>query len=129
MEKQNESVRDRLLARMPQPENLAAYREETASLLAKHKRALFWEKVPSTVFSLLAVSLFWMTFTPWVQKLGTRQIQNFYVDACLFFFISAMLELRYKIYQNRVELLKEVKQIQLQILELQAAQNKRDGIQ
>jgi hypothetical protein len=29
MEQENSSVRDRLLARLPQPENLAAYREET----------------------------------------------------------------------------------------------------
>jgi hypothetical protein len=49
MEKQNDSMRDRLLARLPQPENLAAYREETASLLAKHEKALFWEKMPSIV--------------------------------------------------------------------------------
>ena len=49
MEKQNDSMRERLLARLPQPENLAAYREETASLLAKHEKALFWEKMPSIV--------------------------------------------------------------------------------
>ena len=30
MEQKNESMRERLLARMPQPENLAAYREEDA---------------------------------------------------------------------------------------------------
>ena len=35
MEKQNESLRDRLMARLPQPENLAAYREETALALAR----------------------------------------------------------------------------------------------
>ncbi|MGA2730536.1 MAG: hypothetical protein ABSE96_22200 [Terracidiphilus sp.] len=124
MEKQNENVRDRLLARMPQPENLAAYREETASLLAKHKRALFWEGIPATVLSLVAVGLFWMTFTPWAQRLGTREVQILDACACLFFFAGAMIELRYKIYQNRVELLKEVKQVQLQILELQASLGK-----
>ena len=42
MEKQNENLRDRLLARLPQPENLAAYREETASILAKNDKKLFW---------------------------------------------------------------------------------------
>jgi hypothetical protein len=129
MEKQNENLHDRLLARMPQPENLAAYRKETEVLLAKHKRALFWEKVPSTMLSLVAIGLFLVTFSPWGSKLGTRQIQFFYADACIFFFMSAIIELRYKIYQNRVELLKEVKQVQLQILELQASLNKHDGIQ
>jgi len=42
MEKENSSMRDRLLARLPQPENSAAYREETASLMAKHEKALCW---------------------------------------------------------------------------------------
>jgi hypothetical protein len=121
MEKQNENLRERLLARLPRPEKLTAYQEETASLLAKHKKALFWEKVPATMLSLLAMGLFLWTFTPSGSKLGTGQIQFFYADACLFFFMGAMLELRYKIYQNRVELLKEVKQVQLQVLELQAS--------
>jgi hypothetical protein len=127
MEKQNDSMRERLLARMPQPENVADYRKDTEVLLAKHKKALFWEKVPSTLLFLLAVGLFLFTSTPWGQKLGMRQIQFFYADACLFFFVGSMIELRYRIYQNRVELLKEVKQVQLQILELQASLDKRDG--
>jgi hypothetical protein len=37
--------------------------------------------------------------------------------------------LMYEINQSKVGLLKEVKQVQLQILELQASLNKRDGIQ
>ena len=43
MEKKNDSLRERLLAHLPQPENLEGYREDTASLLAKHEKALFWE--------------------------------------------------------------------------------------
>ena len=119
MEKQNDSMRERLLARLPQPENLADYRRETEALLAKHKRALFWENVPSKLFSLIAMGLFLLTVTPWGQKFGTRQIHFWYADACLFMFVSALFDLRYRIYLNRVELLKEVKQVQLQILELQ----------
>jgi hypothetical protein len=119
MEKQNDSMRERLLARLPQPENLADYRKETEVLLAKHKKALFWEKVPSKLLSLIAVGLFLLTVTPWGEKLGTRQIHFFYADACLFMFVGAILDLRYRIYLNRVELLKEVKQVQLQILQLQ----------
>jgi hypothetical protein len=45
MDQKNNNLRERLLSRLPQPENIAAYREETASLLAKHEKALFWEKV------------------------------------------------------------------------------------
>ena len=50
MEKEISSMRDRLLARLPQPENLATFREETASLMAKHERALFWDKWTVGVF-------------------------------------------------------------------------------
>ncbi|MGA3133513.1 MAG: hypothetical protein ABSD59_22190 [Terracidiphilus sp.] len=126
MEKQNENMRDRLLARLPQPENLAAYRKETEVLLAKHKKALFWEKAPSVAFSLVALGFFIAAFSPWGQKLGARQVQFFDFDACLFFVVSLIIDLRYNIYRNRVELLKEVKQIQLQILELHASLNKTD---
>ena len=74
MEKQNESMRERLLARLPQPENLAAYREETASLLAKHEKALFWEKMPSTVCSVSAIAIL-MADWFWGQKTGAAMSQ------------------------------------------------------
>ncbi len=38
MEQQNDTLRERLLSRLPQPENLAGFARETASLLAKHER-------------------------------------------------------------------------------------------
>jgi len=43
----------------------------------------------------------------------------------LFFVIAGAVELlKYFINRNRVELLKEIKQVQLQVLELQAAMRK-----
>jgi hypothetical protein len=124
MEPKNESMRDRLLARLPQPENLADYRRETEALLAKHEKALFWEKAPSVMLSILAVGLFAVVISPWGSKLGTRQIQFLCAYACIFFFTGAIMDLRYRIYRNRVELLKDVKQVQLQVLELQASLKK-----
>jgi hypothetical protein len=124
MAKQTNNLREGLLAALPQPENLAAYREETAALLAKHKKALFWEKAPSVAFYLVAVSVFFMAISPWGSKLGTREVQFLCADACIFFFAGAISDLRYTIYRNRVELLKDVKQVQLQILELQTALRK-----
>jgi hypothetical protein len=124
MEQGSSSVRERLLARLPQPENIAAYREETASLLAKHDRALFWEKAPSTVLSFAAVCIFFWANSSWGPKLDTRGIQFLDVGACVLLFFSSIIDLRYNIYRNRVELLKEVKQVQLQVLELQASLRK-----
>jgi hypothetical protein len=119
MEKQNDSMRERLLARLPQPENLAAYREETASLLAKHEKALFWEKVPSIVSYLVAVLMvaLWL----WGKTPSAAMRQYFWPLAALAYFGGAVVDLRYRIYRSEVNTLKEVKQVQLQVLELQAS--------
>ena len=127
MEKQNENLRDRLLARMPQPENLAGYREEVASLLAKHEKALFWEKMPSKVCYAIALA-FWLTANLWSKKLGmtTAQISGLWAVAGLFYFVGAINNLRYRIYRSKVDMLKELKQVQLQVLELQASLQKAE---
>jgi len=124
MERENNSIRERLLLRLPQPENLAAYREETASLLAKHEKALFWEKMPSRVLYLIASAIV-MVYIFWGQKLGTT-VTHFLWLWALLFFVGAVQDLRYRIYRSRVDTLKEVKQVQLQVLELQASLQKKD---
>ncbi|WP_263354330.1 hypothetical protein [Acidicapsa acidisoli] len=126
MEKQNDSMRERLLARLPQPENLAAYREETASLLAKHERALFWEKIPSTVGYVIAFAVFIVIWF-WGQKFDGAMTHFFWFWAGLAYFGGAVIDLRYRIYRSKVDMLKEVKQVQLQILELQASRQKRSS--
>jgi hypothetical protein len=127
MEKQNDSMRERLLARLPQPENLAAYREETAALLAKHEKALFWEKLSSTVILAIAVAVV-MADIFWGHKIGTAMNRVFW-SAGFLFLVGFYEDLRYRVYRSQVNTLKEVKQIQLQILELQASFNKRDEMQ
>jgi hypothetical protein len=126
MEKQNDSMRERLLARLPQPENLAAYREETASLLAKHEKALFWEKMPSVVCFVLSPAIL-MADWVWGQKLGPLHPYIIYFWSGFFFVAGGVVELRYRIYRSKVDMLKEVKQVQLQILELQASPQKRSS--
>jgi formate dehydrogenase assembly factor FdhD len=116
MEKQNDSMRERLLARLPQPENLAAYREETASLLAKHEKALFWEKMLPTVVSFIAIVMAII----WWQKIATTPTHFIWLWVGFLLLVGAISDLRYRIYRSRVDTLKEVKQVQLQILELQA---------
>ena len=118
MEKQNDSIRERLLARLPQPGNIAAYREETTALLAKHEKALFWEKMPSAVLFVGAIVV--MAEAVWSQKPGAAPNQFFWLWT-FFFLAASVLDLRYRIYRSKVDLLKEVKQTQLQLLELQAS--------
>ncbi len=122
MEKQNDSIRERLLAHLPQPENLAAYREETALLLAKREKALFWERlVPIACYVIVAfMMVLWLLgLTP-----APAMRQYFWPLVAFVYFLAAMQDLRYRFYQSKVDTLKEVKQVQLQILELQAALQK-----
>jgi hypothetical protein len=127
MEKQNDSVRERLLARLPQPENLAAYREQTAALLAEHARALRWARFEGVLFGYVAMAfvMLWLQ-NHWHLDAGVLlrvQIISAFMALC-----AAVASLRYEIYKSQVATLKEVKQVQLQILELQASlQKKGDG--
>ena len=123
MEKTNDSVRDRLLARLPQPGNLAAYREETASLLARHEKALFWEKAPST---LLFVSAGALLIADWycAHKISPVFNQSIWFGVGLLYFVGIATGLSYRINRSKVDLLKEIKQLQLQVLELQATVEK-----
>jgi p-aminobenzoyl-glutamate transporter AbgT len=124
MEKQNDSLRDRLLARLPQPENLASYREESATLLAKHEKALFWEKVPAVLIIWIGVAFFIIATSKWSPKqLGDGHISPLTMSL-FFIFVGYMVELRYRIYRSKVDLLKEIKQLQLQVLEVQATLEK-----
>lgn len=126
MEKGSNGLRERLLARLPQAENVAGYREETLSLLAKHERALFWEKVTARTVTWLGVAVFMLANSTWGPKLDPNGIIVLDTIAGLLFFTGAINELGYRISRSKVDLLKEVKQVQLQILELQASLRK-DG--
>jgi hypothetical protein len=132
MEQGNSSVRDGLLSRLPQPENLAAYREETESLLAKHKKALAADRWTGVAFSFCALVCFFMVNSlwgpnansTWYLKLPRNTIVACNVMAGVFFFLSILYGLQQFLYRNQVMLLKEVKQVQLQVLELQASLRK-----
>ena len=124
MTQQSNDLRGRLLATLPQPENLAAYREETAALLARHSTALRWDKVTAYLLVYLACAL-WFFWTPnqfW--HLSAGMIHGFQVASALIFFFGVIYTARYEIYASQVATLKEIKQVQLQILELQASLRK-----
>jgi hypothetical protein len=123
MAQQSNDLRERLLASLPQPENLAAYREETASLLARHARALRWDKVTARTFCLTAgvMVLLW-NHGPW--RPGTLALVWLQIMSAFFFLMGVIYSVRYEIYDSQIATLKEIKQVQLQILELQASQRR-----
>jgi p-aminobenzoyl-glutamate transporter AbgT len=122
MTQQSNDLRERLLAALPQPEKLIAYREETATLLAKHARALRWDHLTAYSFVFLAALLFIWSFYP--GPLGGAAVHSFRVVSAVFYFVGAIFVVRYHIYGSQVATLKEIKQVQLQILELQASLRK-----
>ncbi len=130
MEHRTDSVRERLLAALPQPEDLAAYREETAALLEKHEKALSWEKRNGRVLSLIGLIMCVILVVsdptwPWGPKLHTNAGIVLRISMAVFIFMMAGLaDLKEFVYRKQVSLLKEVKQVQLQILELQASLRK-----
>jgi hypothetical protein len=125
MDNQNDSMRERLLARLPQPENLATYRAETAALLAKHEKALFWEKMAARVCFVIAYIMVGL----WL--LGRAPIPSmrpyFWPSVGFVYFVAMVGDLRYRFYLNKVDILKELKQVQLQILEMQASLQKQNS--
>lgn len=126
MEPRADNLREGLLARLPQPENLAAYREETASLLAKHARALRWDKMTANtlVFLGLAMVFLW-NHGPW--RLGSEAVVWLEVVSAVFFFLGVIYSVRYEIYASQIANLREIKQVQLQLLEVQATLDKTDA--
>src|ERR1043165_798789 len=125
MEQQTDNLRERLLARLPRPENLASYREETASLLAKHQAALSAEKWTARALSLCAFAA--MFFYGWMIKarpLDAGTQLSFLGGTLVFVLLVAINGVRFPIYASQVATLKEIKQVQLQLLEVQARLDK-----
>jgi hypothetical protein len=119
---QRDNMREGLLAALPQPENLAAYREETTALLAKHARALRWDYISANTLIFLAAALFWWSCYP--GRLGPQGVHSFQFGAALLYFVGAIYLVQYKVYASQIATLKEIKQVQLQILELQTSLRK-----
>ena len=124
MTQQSNDLRERLLATLPQPQNLRAYREETAALLARHAKALRWDKFLAYLIVSIATTLWflWVPNQPW--HLGAGTIHGLEVASALIFFYAVIYTVRYEIYASQIATLKEIKQVQLQILELQASLRK-----
>jgi hypothetical protein len=127
MEQKDDELRGRLLAQLPRPEDLADYREETAALLARHKRALFWERFTAVSLSWLGFALWLTANSTWGPKLDVNQKIVFETFAGILIVGGGFAGVGYRIGQCKVDLLKELKQVQLQVLEVQAKLEKDCG--
>jgi p-aminobenzoyl-glutamate transporter AbgT len=121
MAQQSNNLRERLLAALPQPENLAEYREETAALLAKHASALRWDKVLANTVVFFAVAMA-CTWNFW--RIDASALHGLQVGTAVMYFVGLIFHVNSSIYASQVATLKEIKQVQLQVLELQASLRK-----
>ncbi|MDR3674537.1 MAG: hypothetical protein P4N24_03540 [Acidobacteriota bacterium] len=124
MEQRNDSIRDRLLSRLPQPANLAAYREEVASMLEKNEKAYRRKQWVTGAFLLFAVGFVTVPLSLNWLRLDTPKGISYAFLAFLLYLYAMAEVLKLFINRNRVEILREVKQVQLQVLELQASLQK-----
>lgn len=125
MEKGSDGLRERLLARLPQPENVAAYREETESLLARHKKALSTERWSAYALTICVYILAMLVLNGWAARHGVATMLG--GIASVLFLIVIYMGLERVIHKYQVDTLKEIKQVQLQILDLQASMRKDEN--
>ena len=124
MEHQRENIGELLLSRLPRPANLEAYEREVTSLLAKNEKSLRqnkWTVVRVWIFvAAVSAPFLWMAGL----HFNTPQGNWFLGLACFWVLFGAVEVVKYVVQQGRVELLKEMKQIQIQVLELRAVLGK-----
>ena len=120
MERQGESIREVLLSRLPRPEDVATYQHGVKALLEKNDKTLRqvkWTVVRVWIF-VTAVSIpgLWMAGTHFNTPQG-----NWFLSLTFFWVLFGAVEVaKYSVAQGKVEVLKEVKQLQLQVLEIHA---------
>jgi hypothetical protein len=119
MNQQDDSIRDRLLSRLPQPASLADYRKEVALILERNEKGLRRERWGTGALWLFIVALSTVFLFLGGQRLDTPKGPWFASLACFWLLFAAVELLKHFINRSRVDLLKEVKQIQVQVLELQ----------
>ena len=104
MAQQTNDLREGLLAALPQPENLAAYREETAALLAKHARAVRWDRITANILSLIFALLLIvsLSLSP-SRSLDTLVLHRLQFAAVFLYLWAAIFSVRDRIYSSQVD--------------------------
>jgi hypothetical protein len=119
MDNKPEPLRDRLLAQFePDSEKLAAHRKEVEAMLEQNERVLWWQGWYAGAIWVFVVMLGTAFFVLGGMRSDSPPGIFLGIFAC-FMLIGAAVELvKYFINRSRIEVLKEVKGLELQILEL-----------
>ena len=127
MEPDNDSLRERLLGRAPKPADLTDYRRLVSSTIEKNRKRIQRERLLATLFWIFcaASATAWLWFSADAARLPRGPFL-----ACIFFMWGGVEILKHHINAGRIDLLKEIKMLQLQIFELKespAAPHGRQG--
>jgi hypothetical protein len=119
MDRASENRRDRLLAQyVPEPDKLARYRKGVEMVLERNEKLLRREKWYATILWIVLVAT-WVPFLVYGGYHYKDPGSTFWAAAaCVWFIFGATELLKHFINRSRVELLKELKQVELQVLEL-----------
>jgi hypothetical protein len=119
MEPNSNPIRGQLLARLePNQEKLARYREEVEAMLAQQEKSLRWQALYASVIWVFVVLLA-AAFLVLGASRGDAPVGFYPIMTALVILIGAAVEMG-KIFLNRtrLELLKEIKGLELQVREL-----------
>jgi type VI protein secretion system component VasF len=114
----SDTMRDQLLSQMPQPENLAAYREHVAATIEKAERRVQAQRRITTAFWIFCAAS--ATAYLWFGS-SSGQFPRAPFLACIFFLWGGVELLRHSIASLQVELQKDMKHLQVQVLELRSS--------
>jgi hypothetical protein len=117
---EHDTLRDRLLAQTePDPARLARYREEVRAMLERQEKTLWWQKwyAGASWFATLLVVVLFLILKPPETPTGGVWLMP-YIIVLLVLVAGAVELLRYYLNRSRVELLKEIKGLELLVREL-----------
>ena len=104
-----------LLARLPLPAELPALRAEALAAMARERARVKLQRILVQSFWIFcaAASTAYMWFGP-----AQDRVPRAPVLACFFLLWGGIEVIKHRIYSSRVEVLAEIKQLQLQVAEL-----------
>jgi hypothetical protein len=118
MQTPNDPLRDRLLGRVPQPADLASYKASVTQLLDQNQKSIKRERIFVTAFWIFCVVS--ATVRLWFSAESAHFPREPFL-ACIFFVWGGVEMVKHHINSSRVEVLKEIKQLQLHVFELDQA--------
>jgi DNA-directed RNA polymerase specialized sigma24 family protein len=128
MEPRQNDLREGLLAQQaPDPDKFARYRKEMEAMIEENERGLRREKRYVTVmwFFLVAMAVTFLTAGGFRSD---RPLGTFFgISACAWLLFGSVELLKHFVNRSRVEILKEVKHLEMQVLELREELRTRTG--